>query len=145
MRWALNEGEPGDYESRVDAELSDNLEDEQWSLLKGKLAPGEDVLWTERAGLPQAPTMAVFPAFFTAVLCGLSGYALMVVFGIYGLREVGPVVARLDWSATSRSRSGDLHRTAGPLGRFPSNPRPALAYVVCLDQLPSLGREAPES
>jgi hypothetical protein len=91
MRWALNESEPDDFESRRDEELSDNLEDEQWSLLKGKLAPGEDVLWTERAGLPHAPTLAVFPAFFTAMLCGLSGYALMVVFGIYGLREVGPV------------------------------------------------------
>jgi hypothetical protein len=93
MQWGSNEDDSVEFESWGNADFGDHHDDvdDHWSLLKGKLAPNENVLWTERAGLPSAPTLAVFPAFFTAVLCGLSGYALMVVFGLYGLREVRPV------------------------------------------------------
>jgi len=63
-----------------------DLSDEQRAWLKSDLAPGELVLWAQRACPPPAPRIAAFPALFTAVLCGLSGFALMVVYGIYGLR-----------------------------------------------------------
>jgi hypothetical protein len=128
MQWASTGEEPEEFESGVDAELSDHLEDEQWSLLKGKLAPDENVLWTERACPPPAPTLAVFPAFFAAVLCGLSGYALMVLFGIYGLRHVGtveralltclpPAVLGLVIMIGLMGRWGDFRRTRGRLSR----------------------------
>ena len=42
------------------------------------------------SGPPPAPTVGVFPAFFAAVLCGASGFALMVLFGIFGLRPMSP-------------------------------------------------------
>jgi hypothetical protein len=66
------------------------LDDEQFAALKAEFEPGERVLWSERAGPPPAPTIGVFPAFFAAILCGVSGFALMVLFGIHGLREMGP-------------------------------------------------------
>src|ERR1700729_837652 len=90
MQWDST-GEPGEIAAWDDDSPNDRLEDEPWDLLKGKLAPDENVVWTERACPPPAPTLAVFPAFFAAVLCGLSGYALMVLFGIYGIHEVGKV------------------------------------------------------
>jgi hypothetical protein len=60
------------------------LDDEQRAALKAEFQPGEHVLWSERAGPPPSPTVGAFPAFFAAVLCGASGFALMVLFGIYG-------------------------------------------------------------
>jgi hypothetical protein len=128
MQWASTGEEPDEFEAWVDADMSDRLEDEQWSLLKGKLAPGENVLWMERACPPPAPTVAVFPAFFAAVLCGLSGYALMVLFGIYGLRDVGPVervvltclppaILGLVIMIGLVGRWGDFRRTRGRLSR----------------------------
>jgi hypothetical protein len=128
MRWGSNEESPDDFDSWVEGDLSDHLEGEQWSLLKGKLAPDENVLWTERASPPPAPTLAVFPAFFTAMLCGLSGYALMVVFGIYGLREVGtaervvftclpPAILGIVIWVGLIGRWGDFRRTRGRLAR----------------------------
>jgi hypothetical protein len=128
MRWASTGEEPDEFESWVDADLADRLEDEHWGLLKGKLAPDENVLWTERACPPPAPTLAVFPAFFAAVLCGLSGYALMVLFGIYGLRHVGtveravltclpPAVLGLVILIGLMGRWGDFRRTRGRLSR----------------------------
>jgi hypothetical protein len=67
-------------------ELASDLTDAQVAALKDELAPGEPVLWMERAGPPPSPTIGAFPALFAAVLCGASGFALMVLFGIYGLR-----------------------------------------------------------
>jgi hypothetical protein len=67
-------------------DLAGDLTDEQRAAIKDDLAPGEKVLWAERAGPPPMPTVAAFPAFFAAFLCGASGFALMVLFGIYGLR-----------------------------------------------------------
>jgi hypothetical protein len=72
-------------------EPSAELDLEQYARLKAALDPDEAVLWAERAALPSPPTVAVFPAFFTAVLCGLSGFALMLLFGIYGLLALGPL------------------------------------------------------
>ena len=71
-------------------ELVGELDDEQLAALKAEFEPGERVLWAERAGPPPSPTIGVFPAFFAAVLCGASGFALMVLFGIYGLRPMSP-------------------------------------------------------
>jgi hypothetical protein len=68
----------------------DELDDAQRAALKAEFEPGERVLWAERAGPPPSPTIGVFPAFFAAVLCGASGFALMVLFGIYGIRPMGP-------------------------------------------------------
>ncbi len=70
--------------------LVGDLTDEQRAALKAELAPGERILWAERAGAPPTPTVGVFPAFFAAVLCGSSGFALMVLFGIYGARNLHP-------------------------------------------------------
>ncbi|HZW34923.1 MAG TPA: hypothetical protein VFF52_29640 [Isosphaeraceae bacterium] len=69
-------------------DLAGDLTDEQRAAIKDDLAPGEKVLWAERAGPPPTPTVAPFPAFFAAFLCGASGFALMVLFGIYGLRAM---------------------------------------------------------
>ncbi len=44
----------------------------------------------ERAGAPPTPTIGVFPALFASVICGSSGFALMVLFGIYGARNRHP-------------------------------------------------------
>ena len=70
-------------------EISDPTDDQR-AALKAELAPGERILWMERAGAPPTPTVGVFPAFFAAVLCGTSGFALMVLFGIYGDRNLHP-------------------------------------------------------
>jgi hypothetical protein len=128
MQWASAGEERDEFESSVDADLTDRLEDEHWALLKGKLGPDENVLWTERACPPPAPTLAVFPAFFAAVLCGLSGYALMVLFGIYGLRDVGtveravltclpPAVLGFVILIGLMGRWGDFRRARGRLSR----------------------------
>ena len=61
-----------------------DLEDHQLAAFKAEFEPGERVLWAERAGPPPSPTIGAFPAFFAAVLCGASGFALMVLFGLYG-------------------------------------------------------------
>jgi hypothetical protein len=79
--------EPEDFGGSSHVELDLEL----FAQLKCALDPQEDVLWAERATSPPAPTIAAFPAFFTAVLCGLSGYTLMVLFGIHGLIELQPL------------------------------------------------------
>ena len=58
------------------------LDDEQLAAFKAEFEPGERVLWSERAGPPPSPTVGVFPTVFAAMLCGVSGFALMVLFGI---------------------------------------------------------------
>ena len=73
-----------------DDELAGSLSDEQRAALKAELTPGERILWIERAGAPPTPTVGAFPAFFAAVLCGCSGFALMVLFGIYGALDLHP-------------------------------------------------------
>ena len=66
----------------------DELNGEQLAALKAEFEPGERVLWAERAGAPPSPAIGVFPAFFAAVICGASGFALMVLFGIHGMRPM---------------------------------------------------------
>jgi hypothetical protein len=70
--------------------LVGELDDEQLAALKAEFEPGEHVLWADRAGPPPTPTLGAFTAFFAAVLCGASGFALMVLFGIFGLRPMSP-------------------------------------------------------
>ena len=54
----------------------------------GHLLPGEFVVWAGR-GIPRpVRTIPVFPAIFAAILCGSSGFALMVLYGIYGVRKM---------------------------------------------------------
>jgi hypothetical protein len=79
--------EPDDVSGSPTNELDLDL----FAQLKSALDPEEDVVWAERAMSPPRPTLAPFPAFFTAVLCGLSGYTLMVLFGIHGLLELQPL------------------------------------------------------
>jgi hypothetical protein len=128
MRWESTRDEPDEFVAWVNDNQNDRLEDEHWDLLKGKLAPDESVVWTERACPPPAPTLAVFPAFFAAVLCGLSGYALMVLFGIYGIRDVGtveravltclpPAVLGFVIMIGLMGRWGDFRRMRGRLSR----------------------------
>ncbi len=66
---------PDDGDDVWPDELGGELDLEQYARLKAELDPDEAVLWAERAALPAPPTVAAFPAFFTAVLCGLSGFA----------------------------------------------------------------------
>jgi hypothetical protein len=67
-------------------DLANDVTDEQRAAIKEDLSPGEEILWAERACPPPVPVIRVVPALFTAFLCGVSGFALAVLFGIYGLR-----------------------------------------------------------
>ncbi len=58
--------------------------------VKSQLEPGERILWVGRGSVRPLPAIRIFPAFFAAFLCGTSGFALMVLFGIYGLRKMNP-------------------------------------------------------
>lgn len=54
----------------------------------GHLLPGEFVVWAGQ-GIPRPiRTIPVFPAIFAAILCGSSGFALMVLYGIFGVRKM---------------------------------------------------------
>jgi hypothetical protein len=88
MMWDPDAGQAEGYADIAEDGLADDLTDEQRAAIKDVLSPGEQVLWAERAGPPPTPTVAPFPAFFAAFLCGTSGFALMVLFGIYGLRAM---------------------------------------------------------
>ncbi len=79
----------GDGDWRVTEEaLGDDLAEDLRARLRAELEPGERVLWAGR-GLPRPlPPIRVFPAFFAAFLCGTSGFALTVLFGIYGFRSM---------------------------------------------------------
>jgi hypothetical protein len=67
-------------------DLANDVTDEQRAAIKEDLSPGEEILWAEKACPPPVPVIGVVPALFTAFLCGVSGFALAVLFGIYGLR-----------------------------------------------------------
>jgi hypothetical protein len=69
----------------ADDDVEIGLDDDLRACVKSELEPHERLLWAARPGPPPVPTIAAFPAFFTALLCGVSGFALAVVFGIYGL------------------------------------------------------------
>ncbi len=69
-------------------ELIGDLGEDYGAALKAEFEPGERVLWAERAGPPPSPTVGAFAAFFASALCGASGFALMVLFGIFGLRAM---------------------------------------------------------
>jgi hypothetical protein len=74
---------------RGDSYLVHELSERQRAALKGDLLPGESVIWAGR-GIPQpARSIRAFPALFAAFLCGCSGFALMVLYGIYGVRKMG--------------------------------------------------------
>jgi hypothetical protein len=56
--------------------------------VKAALEPGERLLWTGRGHPRPLAGIPVFPAFFAAFLCGTSGFALTVLFGIFGFRPM---------------------------------------------------------
>ena len=89
MTWKPDQEQADGYAGIADDDLAGDLTDEQRGAIEDDLAPGEQILWAERAGPPPMPMVAPFPAFFAAFLCGTSGFALMVLFGIYGLRAMG--------------------------------------------------------
>ncbi len=71
-------------------EFGDGLSEILAAGVKSALEPGERILWAGR-GLPRPlGTIRVFPVFFAAFLCAMSGFALTVLFGIYGLRTMNP-------------------------------------------------------
>jgi hypothetical protein len=84
------ENEPIDSMPPKAGEALGTLDDVQRATIKHELAPGERLLWAERALPPPLPAIGRFPALFAALLCGFSGFALAVLFGIYGLRVMGP-------------------------------------------------------
>jgi hypothetical protein len=58
--------------------------------LESELERNERVLWSSQGLTRPLGMIRVFPALFAAFLCGTSGFALMVLFGIYGLRKMNP-------------------------------------------------------
>src|SRR5262249_12014104 len=84
-----------EFEDTAGVQAGAGLDDDLWYSVKGELEPDEDLLWSTRACPPPVPTIAAFPALFTALLCGLSGFGLAVVYGIYGLVTLTPREALL--------------------------------------------------
>jgi hypothetical protein len=79
---------PDGLVGRGDSDLAFDLSDQQHAAIKEQLSPDEYIVWAGR-GIPRPlPSIPVFPAFFAAVLCGVSGFALMVLFGIHGLEKL---------------------------------------------------------
>ena len=73
---------------RGDSDLVNELGEPLASAIRRHLIPGECIVWAGR-GIPRpARSIPAFPAFFAAFLCGLSGFALMVMFGIWGDRRM---------------------------------------------------------
>jgi hypothetical protein len=66
----------------------DDLAGDLRARLRAELGPGERLLWVGRGRTRPLPPIPVFPAFFAAFLCGTSGFALTVLFGIYGFRPM---------------------------------------------------------
>ena len=73
---------------RGDSELVGVLGDELRTALKAALFPGEYVVWAGRGRPPRLAPIRVFPSFFAVFLCAASGFALMVLFGIYAERDI---------------------------------------------------------
>jgi hypothetical protein len=85
MQWGWEPREWDPFEDAADDPAFVDLKEEQRSAVCKQLEPGEEAVWAERACPPGQPVVRAFPAFFVSVLCGLSGFALSVVFGIHGL------------------------------------------------------------
>jgi hypothetical protein len=85
MEFGSTKTSESDFHWSTQREFGAESPDDLRACLKAELVPGEVLLWAARACPPPVPTINAFPAFFTALLCGLSGYALAVVFGVYGL------------------------------------------------------------
>jgi hypothetical protein len=74
----------------TEGDFGDGVADDLRARVRSELESGERILWSAR-GIPRPfQTIRVFPALFAAFLCGASGFALMVLFGIYGLLELDP-------------------------------------------------------
>lgn len=71
-----------------DGEFGDGLEEHLRARVKAVLEPGERLIWTGRGHPRPLATIPVFPALFAAFLCGTSGFALTVLFGIFGFRPM---------------------------------------------------------
>jgi hypothetical protein len=94
---ASPDAEPDIGDPRFD-QAKTELDDELRACVKSELEPGERLIWAARACPPPVPVIAPFPAFFTALVCGLSGFALAVVHGVYGLVELPPWEAAVVFS-----------------------------------------------
>jgi len=88
MEFDSAETSESDFHWSTEREFGAGVSGDLRACLKAELEPGERLLWAARACPPPVPTISAFPAFFTALLCGLSGFALAVVFGVYGLVEL---------------------------------------------------------
>src|SRR5262249_5645260 len=73
---------------RSDSDLIDDLSEPQRAAIKRLLSPGEFIVWAGRGQPRPLPAIPAFPAFVAAFLCGTSGFALTVLFGIYGFRQM---------------------------------------------------------
>lgn len=84
-------GSPADdLVSRCDPDLTAVLGETPRTALEATLFPGEYVVWAGRGRPPLLAPMPVFPSFFAAFLCAASGFALMVLFGIYVVLDISP-------------------------------------------------------
>jgi hypothetical protein len=74
----------------AEADFGDGLVEDLRARVRSELEPGERIIWAAR-GIPRPlATIRVFPALFAAFLCGVSGFALTVLFGIYGALDMPP-------------------------------------------------------
>src|SRR5579875_3194985 len=84
-------GDPPDgFDGRGDSDLGLELSESQRKAIRPHLIPDELVVWEGRAIPRPSRSIPAFPVFFAAFLCGLSGFALMVMFGIWGDRMMAP-------------------------------------------------------
>jgi hypothetical protein len=73
------------FEASAGGEPETGIDGDLRAAIKAELEPCETLLWVARACPPPVPAIEVVPALFTALLCGLSGFALAAMYGIYGL------------------------------------------------------------
>jgi len=72
----------------IDGQFGDGLAENLRGWVKDVLEPCERFIWTGRGHPRPLAMIPVFPALFAAFLCGASGFALTVLFGIFGFRPM---------------------------------------------------------
>jgi hypothetical protein len=72
----------------TNGEFGDGLAEHLRARVKAVLEPAERLLWEGRGHARPLAAIPAFPAFFAAFLCATSGFALTVLFGIFGFRPM---------------------------------------------------------
>jgi hypothetical protein len=78
------------FVGRRDSELVGELHEEYRGAIKQHLVPGEYVVWAGRGNARPLPSIPVFPTFFAMALCAMSGFGLVVLFGVCAIRGMDP-------------------------------------------------------